>query len=345
MKISVVLLLLLSACQVLDHEGGDRADLIAMGTPVDLHRDLTLPPGQAGVFIPGTRIGDRYRYDAHCRLEVRTVSETPQTVVADHFIIERVVQEWERFTLRETGLRQAHFDVDGPALLLFTTVLYLHSDRQPDVFRLVCGHLQDSAQNPRYLTADEIRTVLAPVMTLHRPPPGDPTVHPASTGRWFPLQSQNERPLRRGHGQHRQPVAPAQQGEITQGVLMALQFGQGYLPLQAPDEPHVYPIPARAVRRAAGIVIGTGGIERSGVRITFPHHFDDPDDPRMGRPRVVEKGFIAQAQPVPQEVAGLIVAHPFPRRRSLRSGFQVGKAKDLGFGFQQPVAHYSPTSV
>jgi hypothetical protein len=180
MKISVVLLLLLSACQVLDHEGGDHADLIAMGTPVDLHRDLTLPPGQAGVFIPGTRIGDRYRYDAHCRLEVRTVSETPQTVVADHFIIERVVQEWERFTLRETGLRQVHFDVDGPALLLFTTVLYLHSDRQPDVFRLVCGHLQDSAQNPRYLTADEIRTVLAPVMTLHRPPPGYPTVQAAS---------------------------------------------------------------------------------------------------------------------------------------------------------------------
>ncbi len=168
MKTSLVLLLLLlTACQVMDYEG--RADLIPMGTPIDLHQNLIIPLGQAGVFIPGTRIGDRYRYDGNCRLEVRTVSETPQTVFADRFTVERIVQEWERFTQRETGLRRVRMDVDGPALLRFTTVLYLHSDRQPDVFRLVCGHLQDSAQNPRYLTADEIRTVLTPVMTLHRP--------------------------------------------------------------------------------------------------------------------------------------------------------------------------------
>jgi hypothetical protein len=30
----------------------------------------------------------------------------------------------------------------------------------------LCSQLQDSAQNPRYLTVAEIRTVLAPVMTL-----------------------------------------------------------------------------------------------------------------------------------------------------------------------------------
>jgi len=168
MKTSLVLLLLLlAACRVVDYEG--RADPILMGTPIDLHQNLIILPGQAGVFIPGTRIGDRYRYDGNCRLEVRTVSETPQTVFADRFTVERIVQEWERFTQRETGLRRVRMDVDGPALLQFTTVLYLHSDRQPDVFRLVCGHLQDSAQNPRYLTADVIRTVLTPVMTLHRP--------------------------------------------------------------------------------------------------------------------------------------------------------------------------------
>jgi len=39
-----------------------------------------IPPDQAGVFIQGTRIGDRYRYDATCRLEVRSVDETPRTV-------------------------------------------------------------------------------------------------------------------------------------------------------------------------------------------------------------------------------------------------------------------------
>jgi hypothetical protein len=129
---------------------------------------LTIPPDQAGVFVSGTPIGDRYRYEAVCRLEVRTVDATFRTVTPDRFTVERVRQEWERFSQRESGLRRVGlFGRDGPALLRFTTILYLRSDRQPDVFRLVCSHLQDSAQNPRYLTAAEIRTVLAPVMTLH----------------------------------------------------------------------------------------------------------------------------------------------------------------------------------
>ena len=171
MKPSLPLLLLvlfLTACQLLEDAGDARTDRLATGTPLDLHQNLTIPPGQAGVFVQGTPIGDRYRYDAVCRLETRTVDATFRTVTVDRFTVERVRQEWERFSQREGGLRRVGlFDGDGPALLRFSTILYLRSDRQPDVFRLVCSHLQDSAQQPRYLTASEIRTVLAPVMTLH----------------------------------------------------------------------------------------------------------------------------------------------------------------------------------
>ena len=167
MKWSVLpLWLLLAACRILEDAGEARADRIPLGTLLDLHRDLTIPPDQAGVFIRGTPIGDRDRYDAACRLEVRSVALTPRTVRADRFTVVRVVWDWERFSQRESGLRRVRlFDRDGPALLRFSTVLYLRSDRQPDVFRLVCSHLQDSAQSPRHLTAAEIRTVLAPVVT------------------------------------------------------------------------------------------------------------------------------------------------------------------------------------
>lgn len=159
-------LLVLVACRGLDGAGGTDADRIPVGTRVVLHRDLVIPPDQAGVFVPGTQIGDRYRYDAACRLEVLTVDATFRPVVADRFTVVRVEQSWERFTRQESSLRRVRMDDDGPALLQFATALYLHSDRQPDVFRLVCNQLQDSARNPRYLTAAEMRTVLAPVVTL-----------------------------------------------------------------------------------------------------------------------------------------------------------------------------------
>ena len=172
MKWSVLpLWLLLAACRILEDADEARADRIPMGTLLDLHHDLTIPPDQAGVFIQGTPIGDRDRYDAVCRLEVRSVALTPRTVRADRFTVVRVARDWERFSQRETGLRRVRFDPDGPALLRLSTVLYLRSDRQPEVFRLVCSHLQDSAQNPRHLTAAEIRTTLAPVVTWPATPP------------------------------------------------------------------------------------------------------------------------------------------------------------------------------
>ena len=163
----LVVSLLLVACQALDYEGQAPAYRIPTGTVLELHRDLIVPPGQAGVNIQGTAIGDRYRYDAVCRLEVLTVDDSPRPVRTDHFTVERVGREWEIFSSRASGLRYvALFERDGPHLLLFTTFLYLRSERQPDVFRLVCGHLQNSDQNPHHLTVAEIRATLAPVMTL-----------------------------------------------------------------------------------------------------------------------------------------------------------------------------------
>lgn len=162
------LLLLLTACQVLD-ERGARDDPFPPGIILELHRDVTIPPGQAGAFIQGTSIGDRYRHDAACRLELRVVAAKPHTVRADRFNVERVNRTSEIFSSRVSELRPARFNrfEDGPHLLTFTTYFYLRSDRQPDVFRLVCAHLQSSDQRPRHLTPSEIRAVLAPIMSLY----------------------------------------------------------------------------------------------------------------------------------------------------------------------------------
>ena len=138
------ILLLLNACQMLD----------------EAERPYRIEPG--------TPIGNRYRYEAACRLELRSLAPAARTVVADHMTITRVQREAQMFSSRPSALRPVRlFDSDGPHLLQFTTYLYLDTPRQPDIFRLVCAHLQDSASQPRHLTRAEISTVLAPVMRLN----------------------------------------------------------------------------------------------------------------------------------------------------------------------------------
>lgn len=167
--ILLAVVLLLYACQTLDDAGQAGTYRIPSGTVIDLHQDLIIPRDQAGVYIQGTPIGDRYHYDATCRLEVRSVNGLPREVKADQFTVDTVSREWDFYSGRgSSGALQASlFSGDGcPCLLYYATYIYLRSERQPDVFRLVCGHLQDSASGPRHLTAEEIRTTLSPVMTL-----------------------------------------------------------------------------------------------------------------------------------------------------------------------------------
>ena len=160
------ILLLLNACQMLDE--AERPYRIEPGTPIDLLQPLVIPADQVGVFVPGTPIGNRYRYEAACRLELRSLAPAARTVSADHMTITRVQREAQIFSSRSSALRPVRlFDSDGPHLLQFTTYPYLDTPRQPDIFRLVCAHLQDSASQPRHLTRAEISTVLAPVMRLN----------------------------------------------------------------------------------------------------------------------------------------------------------------------------------
>jgi len=102
-------LLVLVAGHGLDGVGGTGADRLPVGTRVVLHRDPVIPPDRAGAFVPGAPTGDRYRYEAAGRLEVRTGNATFRTVVADRFTVVRAERSWERFTRQESGLRRGPY--------------------------------------------------------------------------------------------------------------------------------------------------------------------------------------------------------------------------------------------
>ncbi len=173
MKIVSTLLLsvILAACLTLDTEGGYGPYRIPQGTVITLNQELTVAAGLAHVNILGTPIGDRHHYDANCRLETWTLAKTPVTIKTDEFTVTKVTRESYVFSGLIAGAQYAGpvYFMEGPRLLYYDTHIYLRSPRQPDVYRLTCGHLQDSAMNPRHLTAMEIRKTLEPVMTMRLP--------------------------------------------------------------------------------------------------------------------------------------------------------------------------------
>lgn len=167
------LALSLCACQ----SNGPADAGLAPGARVVLHRSLTIPAEETGVWLQDGRVltaGEVQRYYPHCRLEVRRRLAQTQTVEPDEFIVTRVSQTLLH-TVRATppgvdpmavkvGFRFA--SDGGPSIQTLATLVDLGSNRQPDVMRLSCGQLEVPPQYIRHVTLGDIRGALGDVITL-----------------------------------------------------------------------------------------------------------------------------------------------------------------------------------
>ena len=137
------------------------------GTVITLNQPLTIPGNSISAPVRGGRIETRFNYEAHCRIEVRTLGRKPQVIEPDRFEVVRTSWDWEYYGgIDPRNMYAALITSEGPSLQWYTTYVYLHSGRQPDVYRLRCRHIQESDINPRYLTMAQIQTVLGDVMTV-----------------------------------------------------------------------------------------------------------------------------------------------------------------------------------
>lgn len=172
--------------------------VIPAGSRLTLHRDLTIPAGRASLYIQGGAVrpySDVNPYYPHCRLEVEQVLDTPQTVQADVFLVEKVVYEEIpgpvsggtsvlAHLLRTAslggavGLETSGKDLgrgarvmgglaadDGGSPWTFATHFRLRSERQPGVRSLTCQHWDDPALAV-HLTIRQIRDTLGSLFTL-----------------------------------------------------------------------------------------------------------------------------------------------------------------------------------
>lgn len=165
--------LFLSACQMSAVVGTNPAySVIPVGSKLIVNEPITISAGNVKVFIQSGNIKNAYevnRFYPNCRLEKRTLTHDKDTVVQpDTFLIISIKRESGGYThLAPQRQFAAAAYVSGgmPNPESYDTVMTLASEKQPDVFRLTCTHLEDPS-NAYHLTLDQIRNALGKVITL-----------------------------------------------------------------------------------------------------------------------------------------------------------------------------------
>jgi hypothetical protein len=173
----LAVVVLLCACQT-SYQGNEDSPYynVPVGSTLILNNDITITPYKAGVYIQGGQtlpLSQVNKYYPHCKFEVLKIRDAPQTVKADTFVIEKVVQEITdtvdtgqlQLAGSSIGIGINISDSDGPSVQTYATRLNLRSERQPEVFRLSCGQWAYPSQGQQ-VTINEMRKALGNMFTL-----------------------------------------------------------------------------------------------------------------------------------------------------------------------------------
>lgn len=143
---------------------------IAAGSKISINQDLTVPPEAVSVWLQFGKIADRrnirVRYP-NCRFELYTRKPGEQTILKDEVTITKFVHSNDYVSNNNnTFASLADFsDSGGPMAEIYTTEIYLKSEKQPDLYRLLCEHWEDPSSGV-FLTMDQIREALGDIATI-----------------------------------------------------------------------------------------------------------------------------------------------------------------------------------
>ncbi len=163
----LVLALFLVACQTAAYQGNENSSyyLVPVGSRLVLNREVVVPADRVDVYLQGGRVLGYAAVNPHhpyCTLDVRRRLDTPQTVAPDEFAVTKTTQDI--FYSRNTpGTVLA--SEGSPSFEIYSTILALHSDRQPQVTRLTCAQWEYPPLQ-RHVTINEMRKTLGDLFTL-----------------------------------------------------------------------------------------------------------------------------------------------------------------------------------
>ena len=156
---------------------------VPAGSVLTLNRDITIPRDKVAAYVQDGKVlgyNDVDWYRPNCKFELYTISEQPRQVRADSFSTTRVVDEIESSSLQG----QVHYvamvvgmGLDRSYVFNYATKMYLHSELQPDVYRMTCQHWEDVVDD-RYLSVEQMRQAIGDVFTLAIKPADTPVDTP-----------------------------------------------------------------------------------------------------------------------------------------------------------------------
>ena len=158
------LLLLVTACQNNGNVRHKAQTPAQQMHTVTLNRDFLIRADRASEYIQDGEIRPYNKiteYYPHCIFGLRAITASTHTIKPDTFSVHRV--HLDQFV---GGFVKIMVAGDGDyGFIMSTTDFDLHSDRQPEVFRLSCQQL-DSAFEARHVTLEEMQQTLGDLFTL-----------------------------------------------------------------------------------------------------------------------------------------------------------------------------------
>lgn len=176
--LSIVTLTLITACQTPSFTPDSPLTPVPVQSTLILHERLTMPPQTVSLwFQKGMQMhaNDLDRYEPNCKFETLNMQDTQKLIEPDSFVIHKVVR-WDDYAMQPIQLAASRINVGlgsgnndgGPSHLNTTTEMFLRSERQPDVYRLVCSQWEDAA-DANHVTINQIRQALGKSFTLRLP--------------------------------------------------------------------------------------------------------------------------------------------------------------------------------
>lgn len=147
---------------------------IPAGSKLILKQTLTIPPHAARIYIQYGKIVTPQQVEnfyAHCWFLSWYVRDTQQIIKPGTFIISHSLKYEEQVSLHQDHLYAMNrfsigmYDDGGPMALVYSTVMHIHSDKQPDIRRFGCGYWENPG-DAQHLTVAEMQKALGNIARI-----------------------------------------------------------------------------------------------------------------------------------------------------------------------------------